>query len=80
MSVFPPAFWVEGEPKIGGYPNVGPYPELSPGTTCTGDCPSGDDCECIHQITYNHTVGDGDGSGRVAMGLWRADTRSFAVD
>ena len=60
----PPAFWVEGEPKIGGYPNVGPYPELSPGTSCTGNCPSGDDCECIHQITYNHTVGDGDGSGR----------------
>jgi hypothetical protein len=24
--------------------------------------------------------GVGDGSGRVAMGLWRADTRSFAVD
>jgi len=53
----PPAFWVEGKhPKIVGYPDVGPYPELSPGTTCTGNCPDGDDCECIHTITYNRTV------------------------
>ena len=35
---------------------MGPYPELSPGTTCTGNCPDGDDCECIHTITYNRTV------------------------
>ena len=53
----PPAFWVEGKhPKIVGYPDVGPYPELSPGTSCTGNCPDGDDCKCIHTITYNRTV------------------------
>jgi hypothetical protein len=53
----PPAFWVEGkDPKIVGYPEVGPYPELTPGSSCTGNCPSGDDCECIHTITYNNTV------------------------
>jgi len=51
----PPAFYVKGEPKINGYPDIGPYPELSPGTTCSGSCPSGDDCECEHTITYNHT-------------------------
>jgi hypothetical protein len=53
----PPAFWVEGkDPKIVGYPEVGPYPELTPGTACTGDCPHGDSCECIHTITFNNTV------------------------
>ena len=52
----PPAFWVEGkDPKIAGYPHVGPYPELTPGSSCTGNCPSGDDCACVHTITYNHT-------------------------
>ena len=29
---------------------------LTPGTECTGTCPYGDDCECVHTITYNHTV------------------------
>ena len=29
---------------------------LTPGTTCTGTCPGGDDCKCVHTITYNHTV------------------------
>ena len=52
----PPAFYVKGEPPINGYPDVGPYPELSPGSECTGNCPHGDDCSCIHKITYNHTV------------------------
>jgi len=52
----PPAFYTEGQPKIAGYPEVGPYPELTPGSSCTGNCPSGDDCECIHTITYNNTV------------------------
>ena len=48
---------MEGKhPKIVGYPDVGPYPELSPGTSCTGNCPDGDDCKCIHTITYNRTV------------------------
>jgi len=52
----PPAFYTGDQPKIAGYPQVGPYPELTPGSTCTGNCPSGDDCECTHTITYNHTV------------------------
>ena len=52
----PPAFYTPGQPKISGYPEVGPYPELSPGSSCTGNCPSGDDCECTHTITYNHSV------------------------
>ena len=26
------------------------------GTTCTGTCPDGPDCECIHTITYRWTV------------------------
>jgi hypothetical protein len=52
----PPAFWVDGQPKIVGYPEQGPYPALSPGTQCTGDCPSGDSCKCVHTITYNNSV------------------------
>jgi len=52
----PPAFYTPDQPKIAGYPNVGPYPELTPGSSCTGNCPSGDDCECTHTISYNHTV------------------------
>jgi hypothetical protein len=55
----PPAFWVEGkDPKIPGYHDVGPYPQLTPGSSCTGSCPDGPDCDCIHTITYNHTVSD----------------------
>jgi len=53
----PPAFWVKGkDPKISGYPDVGPYPELSPGTTCTGNCPDGPDCECVHTIHFDWTM------------------------
>ena len=29
---------------------------LTPGTTCTGDCPNGPDCECEHKITYHWTM------------------------
>jgi hypothetical protein len=56
----PPAFYLPGESKIVGYTaeELGPYPQLSPGTTCKGDCPSGDSCECIHTITFNKTVSD----------------------
>jgi len=53
----PPAFYTEGEPKITGYPAVGPYPELSPGSSCTGNCPGGDDCDCVHTIHYNFNFG-----------------------
>merc|ERR1712032_187606 len=28
----------------------------TPGTTCTGTCPDGPDCECIHTITYHWTM------------------------
>jgi hypothetical protein len=52
----PPAFYLEGQPKVVGYPDVKPWPELTPGSSCTGKCPHGDDCECVHTITYNHTV------------------------
>jgi len=52
----PPAFYTGDEPKIAGYPLIGPYPELTPGSSCTGNCPGGDDCECEHTISYNHTV------------------------
>jgi len=52
----PPAFALPGE-RIPGYPN---WPENTPtpGTTCTGTCPNGPDCECIHTITYRWTMGD----------------------
>jgi len=44
------------DPPIAGYPHVQPYPALSPGSSCTGNCPDGPDCDCIHTITYNNTV------------------------
>ena len=28
----------------------------TPGSSCTGDCPDGDDCECVHTITYHFTL------------------------
>ncbi len=31
--------------------------ETTPGTTCTGDCPKGANCECIHTI-WRRWVGD----------------------
>ena len=53
----PPAFRRPSDPPIPGYPhwpastkgNLHP----TPGTTCTGDCPDGPDCECVHTITYH---------------------------
>ena len=53
----PPAFYTADQPKITGYPGVGPYPELSPGSSCTGNCPDGDDCECVHTIHFNFKFG-----------------------
>jgi len=56
----PPAFRRPSDPSIPGYPN---WPASStgdmhptPGSTCTGDCPDGPDCECVHTITYHWTM------------------------
>ena len=50
----PPAFAKPGKP-IPGYPNWPPNTP-TPGTTCTGNCPDGNDCECVHTIVYKWTV------------------------
>ena len=46
---------MEGDPPIPGYPSwpVSTTGALrpTPGTTCTGDCPHGADCHCVHTIT-----------------------------
>jgi len=53
----PPAFRRAGDPPIPGYPQIGISTpgalHLTPGTTCTGGCPDGDDCDCVHTITMN---------------------------
>jgi hypothetical protein len=46
----PPAFPLR-DGGIPGYPDL-KKGKLTPGTTCTGNCPDGDDCECIHTIHY----------------------------
>lgn len=51
----PPAFARPGEPIV-GYTDW-PLNKTTPGTSCTGNCPDGDDCECIHTITYHFTMG-----------------------
>merc|ERR1712072_1380238 len=51
----PPAFATKENPHIPGY-NGYPVGKLTPGSTCTGTCPDGPDCDCVHTITYNHTV------------------------
>jgi len=50
----PPAFAKPGEP-VPGYPGW-PAGRLTPGTTCTGSCPDGFDCECVHTITAHWKV------------------------
>lgn len=50
----PPAFRTPGH-QIVGYPDW-PLNKPTPGTTCTGSCPDGPDCECTHTITYHWTV------------------------
>ena len=50
----PPAFALPGKP-IPGYPNW-PHNKPTPGTTCTGNCPGGDNCECVHSISFKWTV------------------------
>jgi hypothetical protein len=72
----PPAFATKENPQIPGYDGY-PVGKLTPGTTCTGNCPDGDDCECIHTITYNHTVSNmrliyagGHCHAPACIGLW----------
>lgn len=45
----PPAFPKKDLPII-GYEGC-PLNKPTPGTTCTGNCPDGPDCECVHTIT-----------------------------
>lgn len=52
----PPAFADPKDPPIVGYPQQAPT-KPTPGTTCTGDCPNGEDCECVHTITYMWNTG-----------------------
>ncbi|KAL4225559.1 hypothetical protein ACF0H5_016247 [Mactra antiquata] len=77
----PPAFALPGYPVI-GYPDW-PLNEPTPGTTCTGTCPGGEDCECIHTITYKWTVsnirliyagGHCHAPSCISMELYRNDT------
>ena len=44
----PPAFPLK-DGGIPGYPHLAKG-SLTPGTTCTGTCPDGPDCECVHTI------------------------------
>lgn len=46
----PPAFALDNLPVV-GYEDW-PKDQPTPGTTCTGTCPDGDDCECVHTIHY----------------------------
>lgn len=50
----PPAFALPGQP----IPGYGKWPENTPtpGTTCTGTCPNGPDCECEHTITFHFSL------------------------
>jgi hypothetical protein len=50
----PPAFAKPGLPSV-GYEDW-PVGKPTPGTTCTGTCPDGPDCECVHEIVYKWTV------------------------
>jgi hypothetical protein len=50
----PPAFSLPGNP-VAGYGNW-PLNKTTPGTTCTGTCPNGPDCECVHTIKFHWTM------------------------
>lgn len=65
-----------------GYEHLKPG-ELTPGTTCTGNCPNGTDCECQHTITAHWNVsnmrliyagGHCHAPACLSMELFRADT------
>jgi hypothetical protein len=51
----PPAFRGPNDYAIPGYPEW-PVGKLTPGSTCTGNCPDGPDCECEHTIAYSWKV------------------------
>ena len=51
-----PAFKRKGMPEIPGYPRW-PEGKMTPGTTCTGTCPDGPDCDCTHTIHYKWSAG-----------------------
>merc|ERR1719258_807779 len=51
----PPAFATKENPLIPGY-NGYPVGKLTPGTTCTGTCPDGPDCNCHHTLHYHWTI------------------------
>merc|ERR1719478_817290 len=51
----PPPFRTPDTPAIVGYPDW-PMGKLTPGTSCTGTCPDGPDCKCVHTITLTWTV------------------------
>jgi len=50
----PPAFSLPGNP-VAGYPDW-PVGKMTPGTSCTGTCPGGPDCECVHTIMSRFTL------------------------
>lgn len=50
----PPAFPKKDLP-IPGYPNL-PLDKPTPGTTCTGTCPDGPDCDCVHTLVFRWTI------------------------
>jgi len=77
----PPAFALPGKP-IPGYPKW-PLNKPTPGTTCTGTCPDGKDCHCIHTITYHWNMsnvrliyagGHCHAPSCISMELYRNDT------
>lgn len=78
----PPAFRRKGDPPIAGYPDW-PHDTPTPGTTCTGDCPYGPDCECVHEIMYHwsysntrliYAGGHCHAPACISMELYRNDT------
>ena len=82
----PPAFAKPGFP-VAGYPNW-PLNKPTPGTTCTGTCPDGGDCDCVHTIHYKFTTGPMrliyagghcHAPSCVSIELYRNDTVSHAV-
>ena len=50
----PPAFSLPGNP-VAGYPDW-PLNKMTPGTSCTGTCPGGKDCDCVHTIVARWTM------------------------
>jgi len=59
----PPAFRAPGDPDIPGYDGWPVSTEgdmhLTPGSSCSGGCPHGADCTCVHTITSRFTIAEG---------------------